>query len=264
MYDIKHLEEEWKRYKKKKRRPWYLFISALLIIAGSMAGLVVYKDDLWQLLKEKSTKKANLQVQLQIPLQPEIGNETNQSAKIKNESNQSAILINEPISALEIYPPKEKQDTVTAPETYLEENPYDSAKEVPVFEEEATPQASIDQPIPKQEIQKQKIHLNIVETTSISAYQEVEKRFYESRDVEDALFLARNYFNQNKYQKAEYWALQANKINNNIEESWMIFIKSKLKLGRKNEAMHTLTAYIQRTDSKQAKKLLEQIKNGSL
>ncbi|MDQ1325378.1 MAG: hypothetical protein QG564_502 [Campylobacterota bacterium] len=252
MYDIKPLEEEWKKYKRKKMKPWYIFIFVSLFFAVLVpVSLPYYKDSFFRSLKEMTKTKTEIQAQVQ-PV-------------AKNEHNQSVVLLNGPLTMLEVYPPKEKKEEASLLETEPEAGPYDSAQEVSVLEEEVVPiQAQTSQPAPKKEIQKQKVHLNIIETTSITAYQEVEKRFYESRDVEDALFLAKSYFDQGKYQKAEYWALQTNKVNQNIEESWIIFVKSKLKLGRKNEAIRILTAYVQRTDSKQGKKLLEQIKNGSL
>lgn len=254
MYDIKPLEEEWRKYRRKKMKPWYILIVASLFAVAMVLFLLLYEDDVVRFLKKKTEAKTEIQVQLQNPA----------PAESKNEYNQSTVLLNGPITALEVYPPKEEKKEMPVSEAMTEADPYDRAQEVSVLEEEEVPfQTQISEPAPKKETQKKRAHLNIIETTSTTAYQEVEKRFYESRDAEDALFLARSYFSQGKYQKAEYWALQTNKVNNNIEESWLIFAKSKLKLGRKNEAIRTLTVYIQKTDSRQAKKLLEQIKNGS-
>ena len=254
MYDIKPLEEEWKKYRRKKMKPWYILIVTSLFTVAIVLLLLPYEDDFIRFLKKKTEGKTEIEVQRQNQVLTES----------KNEHNQSTVLLNGPIRILEVYPLKEETKEMPVPETMTQAGPYDSAQEVSVLEEEEVPfQTQISEPVSTKEVQKKRVHLNIIETTSTTAYQEVEKRFYESRDVEDALFLAKSYFNQGKYQKAEYWALQTNKVNSSIEESWLISVKSKLKLGRKNEAMRTLTAYIQKTDSRQAKKLLEQIKNGS-
>ena len=111
---------------------------------------------------------------------------------------------------------------------------------------------------------KVKMHLNIIETTSLSAYKDVAKRFNQSHDTDDSLFLAKSYYRKGNYKKAEYWALQTNKVNENIEESWLIFAKSKVKLGRKNEAIRILTVYIKKSNSVEAKSLLDKIKKGTL
>jgi hypothetical protein len=65
-----------------------------------------------------------------------------------------------------------------------------------------------------------------------------------------------------KYKKAEYWALQTNRINEKIEDSWLIFATAKAKQGKKNEAMKVLRAYIDKTDSVRAKELYGRINSG--
>jgi tetratricopeptide (TPR) repeat protein len=138
-------------------------------------------------------------------------------------------------------------------------------EELPI--EEKSPQ--LQQPVVKEEpvVEKRprkKMHLNIIETSSVSAYKDVAERFRQSHEVDDSLFLAKAYFRKGNYKKAEYWALQTNKVNENIEESWLIFAKSKVKQGKRNEAIRVLTAYVKRSKSQQAKHLLEKIKEGKL
>jgi len=119
----------------------------------------------------------------------------------------------------------------------------------------------IKKPVIKKKIRK-KVHLNIIETTSPSAYQDVANRFYDSHDTDDSLFLAKSYYSKGNYEKSEYWALETNKVNDSIEESWLIFANSKAKQKNKNEAIRILNNYIKRSNSKKAKKLLLDIKKG--
>jgi tetratricopeptide (TPR) repeat protein len=109
-----------------------------------------------------------------------------------------------------------------------------------------------------------KMHLEIIESTSVTAYKDVERRFLESRDMDDALFLARSYYKKGDYEKAEYWALEINKLDEDMEEGLLIFVKSKAKMGRKNEAISILTSYVEKSDSQEAKKLLYRIENDKL
>jgi len=108
---------------------------------------------------------------------------------------------------------------------------------------------------------KKRIHIDIIKTTNITAYKDVERRFKQSHDIDDSLFLARSYYKKGNYKKSEYWALQTNKVNPNIEESMLIFVKSKMKLGRKNEARNIIRKYVRSSNSQEAKKLLYKIEN---
>jgi len=44
MYDIKPLEEEWKKYKKKKRKPWFVFIFSIFLILLISFSFLNYKE----------------------------------------------------------------------------------------------------------------------------------------------------------------------------------------------------------------------------
>jgi tetratricopeptide (TPR) repeat protein len=103
-----------------------------------------------------------------------------------------------------------------------------------------------------------------METSSVTAYKDVEKRFSQSHDIDDALFLARSYYKKGNYKKAEHWALETNKVDPNMEESILIFVKSKIKLGRKNEAISILKSYLKRSNSQEAINLLHHIENNKI
>jgi len=107
-------------------------------------------------------------------------------------------------------------------------------------------------------------HVDIQVQTKKTEYtvQEIEKRFRFARNKEDALFLARYYYDKKQYTKALSWALETNKIDSNIEESWLIFGRAKAKLGQRKEAIRVLQAYYDRTGSQKSKKLLDSIRRG--
>jgi tetratricopeptide (TPR) repeat protein len=91
---------------------------------------------------------------------------------------------------------------------------------------------------------------------------EIEKRFRFARDKDDALFLARYYYDKKEYKTALNWALETNKLDSDIEESWLIFGQSKAHLGQRMEAIRVLQAYFDRTGSKRTKSLLDKIRRG--
>ncbi len=235
MYDIKPLEKEWKRYKRKKRKPWFVLLFTIFFILLISLTFLNYKEI--DLLKFYDKDKL-------------------ETVTVTDKS--TPLLIDKALGTLEIKKHEvneSMQTTKLKPKSMVsyENGSIEITEELPISED-------IDTVIES----RKKIHLEIVETSSVSAYEDVAKRFKQSHDTDDSLFLAKSYYSQGDYKKAEYWALQTNKVNDDIEESWLIFIKSKIKLGYENEAIHILKAYIEKSNSTQAKTLLYKIKKGTL
>ncbi len=246
MYDIEPLEKEWRRYKKKKMRPWYiLFVIIFIIILIPVLFLNYNKIKF-----------------------PEFSIKTN--TKVNIDKSNIELLIDKPLSKLEIREVQVNDKSVDIAGFKSTVEMIQDKENIEIIVE--------DLPIPKntlvlkkpkvneqiKEKPRKKMHLKIIETSSITAYKDVEKRFKQSHDTDDSLFLAKSYYRKKNYKKAEYWALQTNKVNGNIEESLLIFVKSKVKLGHKNEAMQILTSYIKKSNSAEAKNLLYKIKKGML
>jgi len=142
-----------------------------------------------------------------------------------------------------IEPEKDIMDTTNRP----------IIKEIPILDD-------IKVKSEKSNNKSKKNHFVIHKSSTVKDYLEVEKRFYTSKNINDSLFLARGYYAQGLYDKSEYWALETNKINSKLEESWMIFIHSKLKQGDKNAAIYILKNYIKSSHSSVANKLLNKLK----
>ncbi len=115
--------------------------------------------------------------------------------------------------------------------------------------------------IPVLEEENNKTQLNIIGTSSVVAYEDVEKRFAQSHDIDDALFLANGYYKRGDYIKSAYWALETNKLDSDVEESIFIFVESKIKSGQVNEGISILKKYMKQSNSEEAKKLLFRIEN---
>jgi len=242
MYDIRPLEEEWKRYRKKKMRPWYLgsivFVALLFLILFfssntkmSFNAISDYFNSLKSSVSSKEVKSENAQ------------------------HTKSNIVVNGPLMRIEV--DKQVLDESESVESEgIENTPANILVDIPILDGKQDERSN---GLGKE---RKKIHLDIIKTTNLTAYKDVENRFKLSRDVDDSLFLARSYYKKGNYKKSEYWALQTNKVDPNIEESMLIFVKSKMKLGRKNEAKNILTAYLKKSNSHEAKKLLYSIENG--
>jgi tetratricopeptide (TPR) repeat protein len=91
---------------------------------------------------------------------------------------------------------------------------------------------------------------------------DVINRFNTNHNPALSLFVAKKYYQNGDYEQAYNYALMTNEINNNIEESWIIFSKSLVKMNKKDEAQETLKKYIAHSHSSQAKQLLDEIGSG--
>lgn len=240
MYDIKPLESEWKKYRKKKLKPWIIASVGLIVL--SILGIVLLpntkidfsKFDTSFIMASNSASTEDKKIE-------------NTNRKIK-----SNVLINDALNKLEIE--KSVMDQVNT----AANDSSNAFVDIPILDGKQENSVRYGQK------GRAKVHLDIVETTSVTAYKDVEKRFSKSHEIDDSLFLARSYYKKGNYKKSEHWALETNKINSNIEESILIFVKSKTKLGRKNEAISILKSYLKKSNSQEARNLLHRIENNKI
>lgn len=73
---------------------------------------------------------------------------------------------------------------------------------------------------------------------------DLKKSFYQNPSYEKALNLAKKYFDLKAYKKTIFWALKANELDKQKQDSWLIFAKAKRALGEEKEAELALDAYI--------------------
>ena len=88
------------------------------------------------------------------------------------------------------------------------------------------------------------------------------KRFKKNNNPALSLFIAKKYYELGDYHNSYNYALITNQINNSIEDSWIVFSKSLVKLDKKDMAIKTLKDYIKDSYSNNAKILLDDIQSG--
>jgi len=86
----------------------------------------------------------------------------------------------------------------------------------------------------------------IQSSTSEVSVDELKAKFDKANSSDIAVLIAKRYYSTKDYQNSEKWALIANELDSNNEESWIIFAKSKYNLKQKNDAISVLK--IQRLD----------------
>ncbi|OQX59424.1 MAG: hypothetical protein B5M52_03420 [Helicobacteraceae bacterium 4484_230] len=94
--------------------------------------------------------------------------------------------------------------------------------------------------------------------------QDVIKRFKKNKNPALSLFVAKRFYAIGNYQQSYNYALITNELNSDIEDSWLIFAKSLVKLDQKEMAISTLESYIESSRSIKAKLLLDSIRNGMM
>jgi tetratricopeptide (TPR) repeat protein len=123
-------------------------------------------------------------------------------------------------------------------------------------------QDTVEAPVQNDMQEPKKPQINISKKETQNDIQDVIKRFKKNNNPALSLFIAKKYYKLGDYQQAYNYALLTNQINNDIEQSWIIFAKSLVKLDKKDKAIKTLTKYVKHSDSSNAKVLLDDIKSG--
>jgi hypothetical protein len=85
------------------------------------------------------------------------------------------------------------------------------------------------------------------------------KKFKKTNDFKLALKLSRLYYTSKDYKKSLKWAMIANELNDKDDRSWILFAKTKIKLGDKSIAKKALITYNKTYHSKKVKELLKRI-----
>lgn len=88
------------------------------------------------------------------------------------------------------------------------------------------------------------------------------KKFESGKDPKIAIFLSKHYYKEKQYRNSLKWAINANEIDSNNEDSWILFAKSSVKLGKKEDAIKALKIYLSNHVSFKAKVLLDKIETG--
>ena len=104
--------------------------------------------------------------------------------------------------------------------------------------------------------------ITITKQDTAKDIQNILKRFKEDRNPALSLFLAKKYYELGEYEQASKYALITNKLNKEIEDSWLIFAKALVKMHHKDKAINILRHYIKSSHSVNATVLLHDIQSG--
>jgi len=281
MLNIHDLEQRWLRYKIKSYIPYIVLVLTLIFLATA----------LYFFLYQNNTIKKET-IQNQKPKESIANTTQNQT---KSTINKNTPIADKTPVAIKTTPAHEENRLLKPSMGFLQEiqqekRPYKTPKSTPLkpYKKEPTK-------VKKEKIEKEKkrsyvtkeprvqeeyldlsntdtevadvvveepVQITIERRESQNDIKEVIKRFQKNNNPALSLFVAKKYYELGNYKQAYNYALVTNKINNDIEESWLIFAKSLVKLGRRDQAMKTLREYIKFSHSANAKVLLDEIQRG--
>lgn len=289
MLNVHELERSWLRYKIKHTLPYA--VAGVAVITLSVAALWYLSLDRPDTKESQETISASSQpvdrpklaqrppvpvaqtaptkpvpaLAVSTPPEREIENSVSVSTqKVARPQGQTKVLIKPSMGFLETFkhPPKrlvqepEPQKNVTQTTTLS----TSLSTQAPV----STPVKKVDPPVQNTPTLSSSTPSNISITARQDEkdIQDVIKRFKKNKNPALSLFVAKRYYELGRYQKAYNYALITNDINSEIEDSWLIFARSLVRLDQRKMAIKALNSYIDDSDSARAKILLDDIKHG--
>jgi tetratricopeptide (TPR) repeat protein len=256
MLNIVELEKRWFRYKLLSYLPYAVIAVALLIIFSLLFYFFSTSEPLEQGEKE-------------ITPPPHIVQEEVKPAPVEEHKE-----VRQPKATRTQYHPPKQQ------EQYEQVKLSPSLDFMKKMQNAQQPQYRVIQPkqkvapapkikvqkreLPKVEpvVQKEEHKISIKRQNTQNDIFEIITRFKKNNNPALSLFVAKKYYELQDYKQAYNYALITNSINKNIESSWIIFAKSLVKLGKKDQAIQTLRKYIKQSHSNSARILLDEIKSG--
>jgi hypothetical protein len=280
MLNVHELERQWMRYKIRKYLP--AAIAGITLIAVSVTALIFFphltNDDMPQVTREGNTAESS---DMPPEKQPVATQPIQQSALVVSRPQAPAVstpsqqtpIEQLTVSAQPVMKPSMQfmrdleEEAMTYYETERVPDQYAIVEQPQRRSEPANAPSvaytsnSSDMKIALEEQGEPKPEISITQENS-DDLKDVIKRFKTNKNPALSLFIARKYYDMGNYKAAYDYALRTNEINSDIEDSWLIFAKSLVKLGHKDQAIKTLATYANHSHSVQAKELLDKIRKG--
>jgi len=242
--DIHKLERRWLKYKIKSYVPYIISALAVLVLSITAFSWLDDKEAASSVIKDQNSSSEKAL----------------SSLKKTHETEDSNVL--EPsMEFVQSFQPSEPEiptaAAITPKKTQLTQTSAPIPKVVNV------PDSSQIQTIEVSSSAKNEKPASLSHNETKMDIESVVRRFKETSDPNLGLFIARYYYAQGNYSDAYNFALKTNNINTKMDESWIIFSKSLVKLGKIDQAKKTLKLYIAESNSDSARSLLDSIEQGT-
>jgi hypothetical protein len=235
MLDIAKLERRWLKYKIKSILPYALLVLLITILVFTVPMILSYNASSTALV---STKKLN---------------PTSNTPTPSHANNDENSMILEPSMQF--------LQSMNVPSPSIESVSSTPISAVPA--KISTPQPKIEAAVLPPIVKPLQVPVQKGKLTSIKRddaafdIHELEERFKNNSNPNLGLYIARYHYDHANYPESYNYALKTNAINSTMEESWLIFAKSLVKLGKEDQAKKTLQLYISNSNSQNAKNYLD-------
>ncbi len=250
MLDVRKLERRWLKYKIKKTIPYFLSFFGVVVIIAAIFIWFNHQSENNQISIKENKTPVNL-------AQTKLVSTVEENATVL-EPSMGFVQHFESSPSLEETP---KQKSVTIPKQPIKSSaslPISKSLEMPEY-----PQPIKTPPVVTNKSPNNTGSLSINRNESKINIEDLKLRFKETSNANLGLFIARYYYDHGDYNEAYNHALKTNTLNSRIDESWIIFSKSLVKLGKTDQAKKTLQLYISQSNSESARNLLDTIERGS-
>lgn len=275
MLNVVELEKRWFKYKVKSYIPIISIFLSLLIIMTILVFSLPVSNFPMPITQEKiespePTPTAKVVIE-QSPQKPATIKEPLEEKQYLQETSSSAPIEQKPIR-------RESDKIKLSPSLDFMKKMQNSLQPYYINESLHTNSLNDQQPKEKNIVQKKpeqkpniqseplvvqnKERVQIKRQNTQNDIYDIIKRFKKNNNPALSLFVAKKYYELQNYRQAYNYALITNKINKEIEASWIIFSKSLVKLGKRDKAITTLRKYIKHSQSNGAQILLDEIESG--
>jgi len=264
MLNIIELENRWLKWKIKSYLPYFIISISLVVIIVVVTSFLGNTSSMPKQptnaipVKVESISQKRVIVPKQVPIKKPIKKVAVLEKKIKPIKTPSKSIEHKSIKLTPSLDFMRKMQNSVQP-YYINEHSNSNV----IVEEKKPIQKSSEKSAIKEVSIKENTHkINIKRQNTQHDIQDIVKRFKNNNNPALSLFVAKKYYELGNYNQSYNYALITNKINKEIDVSWIIFTKSLVKLGKKDKAIATLKQYIKQSHSSSAQILLDEIRSG--
>lgn len=294
-YEVLELERRWRAYDKKRRefkfsdKKNYIYaISAVLAISVSVSSLTFYllKDS----LLNNNISSTTISNDIKESNKNDIKHSENIEPEQKIDPSNNTLLNSDNFGGTENISNTQNnsianEDTLDNANTEIQQHGWVNLTDIPQDSQPVNMHKNIGGKqvavkIPTEEIinfdsEKPMVAKNMGGLQNLNKFQiqssdseisvdELTAKFDKSNSSDIAVLIARRYYDIKDYKNSEKWALIANELDSNNEESWIIFAKSKYNLKQKDDAISVLKIYNDKANSSSVEDLMRQIEDDTV
>lgn len=285
MLNTRDLEKRWLKYKIKSLIPYFVILLSSSVILIIAALFFSNKDKVNSHITEQAKALNSEPISIQKPKEIAVPTQNSeppvissiitekemqdiypqkeihqQKEKEKEKENTTKVILKPSMDFMKKMQESSDGYYVSSVEEETFNTPYSNTQQESSNVKQVTP---VEITVEEQNIDSnENKKIVITKQNSLQDLQDAEKRFKKNNSPALSLFLAKQYYALNDYHKSYNYALITNQLDKTNEDSWLIFSKSLVKLGKKDLAVKALKEYIKFSHSGNAELLLDEIISG--